>query len=200
MNFLNIDKTSRESIVDSLNEIARNLILSKGLKINNHIFSLVDIEIYYYHELHPDEYANGVDHDRPVGQLEAHGYGIDLSLGNIKDVDFGGILICGLHNGKGNVIQKPHVWITLFNEMNFGNNKIELVDVENPWKEIFRTKRLNLGKAESNNKKEFEKESYKFLAKIPSVFKKYKHKERIIRDSDLNPEERKSILGYYLRS
>jgi len=54
---MKIQKSSKNEIINSLDSIAKDLILRKAIKINNTVFSIIDIEIYYYHKNHLDEYA-----------------------------------------------------------------------------------------------------------------------------------------------
>ncbi|UBM61545.1 hypothetical protein LA303_08965 [Candidatus Sulfidibacterium hydrothermale] len=178
--------------------IAKDLLLHRQLKINNSFFSLIDIEIYYWHKLHQDDYAKGVDHKRPYGQLEMHRYGIDFSLGNNKDEGFGGILFRGLYDFSANtIIKKSHIVKTIFNQFVLGEkNSFELVEKNVPWQNVFVSERLNLGNADVRNKKQFVKRKYKYLAKDKRIFKKYEDKEKIFKNSDLSNEEIKQILGY----
>ncbi len=129
---MKINTTSEATIKESLVTIANDLIINKAIKINDKTFSIIDIEVYFWHKNHQDDFAKGVNHDKDKGELEAHQYGIDISLGNEKDVEYGGILICGLFdNQTKQVIEKPLVWRTLFNSLKVSNNTIELIDKQN---------------------------------------------------------------------
>lgn len=199
MRFLTIDKTSKESIKASLNRICEDLICNKLFVINQYSFSFIDIEVYYWNVLHKDEYANGVDHHRPLGEFELHRYGIDLSLGNNFGVDFGGILIRGLYDHQKNeVVKKPDVVKVIYNQIIQGSNHFGIVDYKTPWNEVFRSTRLNLGKADGEDKANFFDAKYKFLAKNKKLFEKYPDKETILRNSELSDEEVKNVLGYNL--
>lgn len=192
-----INSTDESTIIKSIESLAVDLIVNKAIKINDSIYSLIDIEVYYWNKKHPDDYTRGVEHNRKQGELEVHRYGIDISLGNKKDEDFGGILICGLYDVKNKkVIGKSLISRTLFNSLTIGDNTIELVTHENKWTEVFKSKRLHLGAANNENKEKYLDSYYKFLAKETSLFKnqKYKDKEKIFRNSDLNETE--DLLGY----
>jgi len=171
--------------------------LHKALKINDCIFSIIDCEVYYWHSNHPDKYAEGVPHNKPTGELEAHRYGIDLSLGNKKGEEYGGILICGLHE-KDKIYDKNMVKNVIFNSLKYGDNKIELVDIPKEWTNYFQSKRLILGQADCSEKVRFVNEKYKFLANHMSLFKTYKGKESIFRHSNLRTADIESLLGYKL--
>ena len=86
---IQINTTSELTIKDSLESIANDLILNKAIRINDFVFSLIDLEIYYWQEKHQDDFAKGVNHNKAIGELEAHRYGIDISLGNTYKDDFG---------------------------------------------------------------------------------------------------------------
>ena len=198
---LEIDKTNRDTIVNSLERIAKNLILNKGIKVNDSVFSIFDVEIYYWHKLHRDDYANPNFHKRPTGEFEAHRYGIDLSLGNQED-EFGGILICGIVNIKSNespIYKSSHVLNTLFNKLRIGQNVFEIIDYENPQQEVFKSARLKLGKASTDSKKEFVSALYKYLSYSEEIFKNYKGKESVIKNSDLELDKKSKLLGYILK-
>jgi len=194
---MQIDTTSELMIKESLVTIANDLIINKAIRINDKTFSLIDIEVYYWHNNHPDDFANGVNHDKAKGELEAHRYGIDISLGNHDGVEFGGILICGLFDNQNKtIIEKPLVQRTLFNSLKISNNTIEFVEIQNDWTTTFRSKRNNLGIADNDNKRKYADSLYKFLARDNSVFTKYKGKESIFKNSELSDNEVKELLGY----
>jgi len=190
-----IDTSSSSSIEKSLIEIADDLIKKRAIKINDNIFSFVDLEVYFWHINHKDGYT--MKHDREYGELEAHRYGIDISLGNKKDKEFGGILICGLYDKQNKeVIKKSKVQKVLINSLQISNNMIEFVNSENRWDRTFRSVRKNLGEPDSKEKKAFFEIRYKFLAYNKDIFKEYEGKEKIIKNSDLNDEEKEELLGY----
>ena len=197
---MQINKSSKDTIAESLELLANDLILNKVISVNDSLLSMIDLEVYYWHHLHQDDYARGVKHLKYFGEFEAHRYGVDLSLGNQLDIEFGGILICGLYDIKNSQpIPKSAVKNTLFNQFNLGKNKFELITHKTPWEATFKSQRMNLGKAESGNQKQFERSFYKFLAMDSGIFKNYKGKETIFRNSDLSDDEIDNILGYKLK-
>jgi len=199
MKNLQINKTSKEKIIESLGLIANELILNRLIIVNKSKFSLIDLEIYYWHSFHKDDYAKGVKHRRPFGEFELDRYGIDISLGNTKNNDFGGILIRGLYDvDKKEILSKSKVVRSLFNQLVQGNNHFELVKEKTPWESVISSKRLNLGQSDSPNKKEYINSPYKFLAKDKLLFETYPDKETILRESNLNESEIKKLLGYNL--
>jgi hypothetical protein len=197
---MRIDKTSELTIKESLITIANDLIINKAIKINDKTFSLIDVEVYYWHMNHQDDFAKGVNHNKEIGELEAHRYGIDISLGNIKDLEFGGILICGLFdNQERTIIEKPLVTRALFNSLKIGENTIEIIQHQNIWKNTFRSKRNNLGIADNDNKRKYSDSFYKFLASERSLFITYKGKESVFKNSELRDEELNELLGYSIK-
>ncbi len=194
---MQIDTTSELTINESLVTIANDLIINKAIRINDRTFSFIDIEVYFWHINHQDDFAKGVNHDKKIGELEAHRYGIDISLGNQKGIEFGGILICGLFDNQNqSIIEKPLVQRTLFNSLKLNDNTIEFIEKQNIWKETFRSKRNNLGVADKNNKRKYADSFYKFLARDNSIFTKYKGKEILFKHSELSDNEVKELLGY----
>ena len=199
---MEIIKDSKESIMESLDAIANDLIKNKALIINDAIYSIIDLEIYYWHHLHPDNYTN--DHIRPIGEFELHRYGVDLSLGNQDEVDFGGILIRGLFDIKKYsycpksecVITKSDVVRTIYNNICIGHNRFELIDYKTPWTNVFQSVRINL--SDDSNKEKYKKSPYKYLAKDKELYLKYPKKEKIFTDSILSKEEKNNFIGYNL--
>lgn len=195
--FLKIDTSSSSSIKESIVQIAKEIITGKALKINGSIYSFIDVEFYFWHDLHQDGFAKTVNHDRGVGELEMHRYGIDISLGDIRDLGFGGILIRGLYDIAANeVVQKSAVTKTIFNKLVQGENNINIIDRKSErWEDIFATHRMHLGDGE----KDFKEAQYRFLPKNKEIFKSYNGKEAIFKNSNLTGEEVKSLLGYALK-
>lgn len=194
-----IENSSKDSIIESFDRIAKDLILNKAISVNGYQFSFIDIEFYYHHENHPDGYT--MNHNRPKGELEIHRYGIDLSLGKIGDDGYGGILLCGLYNlENGKPIQKPQIIRELFNQMKMGENKLELVEFKSPWSGIFKSKRQNLGNPGNNpNRQDYVNSLYKYFAKDEGILKDYKGKEAILRSSELSEEEIEKLIKYKLK-
>lgn len=196
---MNIDTSSSSTILASLNKIAESLILVKRILINHSEYAIIDLEIYYHHQLyHTDTYA--IKHEKGIGEFELHKYGIDISLGNSTQV-YGGILIRGLYDFQTNLVfNKSQVVRTLFNNLNFGDNKVELISKNNPWSKVFKSKRINLGAPRNDLlKQNFCDELYKFMPADKSILKNYPDKERILRDSNLSVSEKGELLGYYLK-
>lgn len=152
MDILYINTTSEVTIRESFESIASNLISGTKLVINNSRFSFIDIEFYYSTQQHKDEYAISIEHSRPKDEFEVHKYGVDISLGNSAD-EKGGILIRGLYDEiKKQPISKAQVLRTIYNQFNQGENHFALVQEKAQWSEIFKSKRMHLGKAEGKNK------------------------------------------------
>jgi hypothetical protein len=81
-----------------------------------------------------------------------------------------------------------------------GENNIKIIAARNNWPAYFRSIRANLGKSDSDNKKKYVGAKYRYLIKDSTIFKGFKGKEKLFRDSSLeNPKEIKNLLGYYLK-
>lgn len=198
---LSIMNNNEQAISDSFLYLAEDLILNKALSVNDTLFSFIDIELYYWHPNHQDVYARGVKHTRPFGEFEMHQYGIDLSLGNNEQEGMGGILIRGVYDLKtGMRYSKSEVKQVIFNSLYLGENTIRIVDKKMPWKKIFQSTRLHLGEhANVQNKTRYKDALYRFLAFDYNLFRNFKGKEQIIRESNLNDIDKTSLLDYTLR-
>lgn len=194
-----IDNSSKESIIRSIERIAKDLILNKAISVNGYLFSFVDIEFYYRHENHPDKYT--LDHFRPKGELELHQFGIDISLGRIGEDGYGGILICGLYDKvKDQFIPKPQVIKELFNQIKMGANQLMLVEHKSPFGKVFKSRRLKLGNTRNlPDKQNFVNSLYKYIAKDEGILKKYKGKEAILRSSNLTEKDIEKLIKYKLK-
>ncbi|MBX3164114.1 MAG: hypothetical protein KF900_06495 [Bacteroidetes bacterium] len=199
------DTTSKESITKSLEFIAKELILKTALKINDSMYSLIDIEAYYYHEYHRDTHT--LDHERMCGELEAHRYGVDLSLGfgnqnNIPKEGYGGFLIRGLYDlNKNIVIEKSEVRKVLFNQLCIGSNSIEWISMpQKLGNDIFKSRRINLGK-----ENDFTCKKYRYLLKAEFIFKEHKYNSKsgkktfLFENSNLSDDEIKIYSGYKIK-
>jgi len=199
MDFLDINRTSEETIRESFEKIATDLISGTMLVINGSKFSFIDIEFYYSTQQHKDEYALSIEHSRPKGEFEVHKYGVDISLGNGAD-EKGGILIRGLYDEiNKRAIPKANVIKAIYNQFNQGENHFALIQEKTRWSEIFKSKRMHLGKAEGENKERYVDTFYRFLAKDKGIFKSYPDKELILKNSNLSEKEIEELIGYRLR-
>ena len=194
-----IENLSKDSIIESFDRIAKDLILNRAISVNGYLFSFIDIEFYYHHENHPDGYT--LNHDRPHGELEIHRFGIDLSLGKTGEDGYGGVLICGLYDRSSKKpIPKPQVIRELYNQIKMGENKLELVEIKPLWNDVFKSKRQNLGDpGNEKNRQDYAKSLYKFFAKDEGILKDYKGKEAILRSSELSEEEIEKLIKYKLK-
>ena len=195
---LKINTDSKKEIINSLEEIALDIITNRKIVINESKYSFIDIEFYFWHSNHQDEYT--LDHNRrPKGEFEIHRFGVDISLGDSKS-EYGGILIRGLYDENNKkVIPKSHIVKELYNQFVIGkNNRFDLIKEKSQWNDIFSTKRLNLGKADTKKEKFVDKD-YRFLANDMMIFKKYPNKEAIFKNSNLNDQDIEELLGYKIK-
>jgi hypothetical protein len=193
---LNIDV---ENVEQSFDRIAKELINKYELKINDKIYQFIDLEFYFFCDSHEDRFTLE-EHIKREGELEAHRYGVDISLGNSKDA-YGGVLIRSLLY-EDKVIHKSHVKNEIINNLQFGNNNIEIVKKKNvKAANIIRTERENLGKIDvaKNRKEKFKKKKYRFVVFDENVIRKLKGKETLLRKSELSEDEIHKLIGYKLK-
>jgi hypothetical protein len=92
MTFLEINDITSESITEGFDKIANRLFTDYVLKVNEHLYRLLDIEFYYYAPgRFEDVYAHQHEHQLQNGKWYFHGSGIDITFGN--GINHGGILI-----------------------------------------------------------------------------------------------------------
>jgi len=194
-----IENLSKDSIIESFDRIAKDLILNRAISVNGYQFSFIDIEFYYHHENHPDGYT--LKHERPKGELEIHRFGIDLSLGKTGENGYGGILICGLYDlQNSHPIPKAQVIRELYNKIKMGENKVELVEIKPLWNDVFKSRRQHLGNpGTEKNKSDFVNSLYKYVARDETLLKDYRGKEAILRSSELNEEDIEKLIKYKLK-
>ncbi len=194
-----IEYLSKDSIIESFDRIAKDLILNRAISVNGYQFSFIDIEFYYHHENHPDGYT--LKHNRPKGELEIHRFGIDLSLGKTEENGYGGILICGLYDlQNSHPIPKAQVIRELFNKIKMGENKLELLEIKPLWNDVFKSKRQHLGNpGTEKNRSDFVNSLYKYVARDETLLKDYRGKEAILRSSELNEEDIEKLIKYKLK-
>jgi hypothetical protein len=193
-----IDNTSLNSVVKSFAAIANKLINEYVLVINNNEYQFIDIEFYYFCYTHIDGFT--MIHEKPIGQIEAHKYGVDISLGNKPDC-YGGILIKSLlHNNK--VISKSKIKNEIINGLQMNENIIKIKEKQkHSGYQLIETTRDNLGVIDSTNNRtfEFKNAKYRFIVSDRDIFSKISGKEKTLKSSDLSSEQIQKLLGYNLQ-
>lgn len=181
--------------VDAFNRITYDLFNKTVLKINEFEYSFFDIEFYYNHPSHQDGYA--LEHTIQTGQLRAHQFGIDISLGHGENF-WGGILIRGLILNDI-IYKKSSVKGQIMNSFRMGKNEMELIPKLDTKLDFFRSVRSKLGKPDNNTKM-----PEMFAAKYRYVIKDSKYlvngKEELLAKSDLPLEIQDQLRGYKLKS
>jgi len=196
MNFT-INTDSFESVQKSFSSIASELINKYELKINDKIFQFIDIEFYFFSNVHKDGFT--MNHNRKLGEFEAHRYGVDISLGNFNNT-YGGILIKSLLHGT-RIISKSQIKNEIINNFQIGKNEIEiskkqkLTDVK-----LIQTERENLGKIDItiNRSEKFKKGKYRFIISDKETIRRLKGKESFLKKSNLTSNEIQDLIGYRL--
>lgn len=194
MNF-KIKAESFASVQKSFSSIASELINNYELKINDQIFQFIDIEFYFFSNVHKDGFT--MSHNRKLGEFEAHKYGVDISLGNSND-SYGGILIKSLLH-ETRIIPKSHIRNEIINNFQIGQNKIEINKKQNRTeKKLIQTERENLGKIDitKNRDEKFKKGKYRFIIFDKKIIGKIKGKESLLRKSNLTSSQIQKLIGY----
>ncbi len=193
-----INDSNYQTVVQSFDRIARELFFNYSLKINDEMIEFIDLEFYFYSKNHPD--TKTLSHKKETGELEAHRFGIDISLfrgEKNKDELYGGILIRAVRiKGKNELIKKSNLVLRrIFNTLKIGKNIVEFVEDKKTQKEILKIKR-NLSSGYGDPA--FSEAPYRFIIKDPSIIKLLNGKEKIIKETDLSQQEVVSLLGYKL--
>ncbi len=196
MNFT-IKTDSFDDVQKSFTSIANELINEHELKINDKVFQFIDIEFYFFNNVHKDGFT--MSHNRKLGEFEAHRYGIDISLGN-SDNSYGGILIKSLLH-ETRIISKSQIKNEIINNFQIGHNKIEISKKQRSTeKKLIQTERENLGiiNVTKNRTERFKKGKYRFIVYDKETIRKLKGKESFLRKSNLAGVEIQELIGYKL--
>lgn len=96
-----INSASPALIIESFNRISKDLFNNYKLQVNDNFYRFLDIEFYYHHENHLDEYTHKNELQKSSGQWYSHPSGLDITIGG--EGAFGGILIrsIGLVSANG---------------------------------------------------------------------------------------------------
>lgn len=167
------------------------------LKINGKVFQFIDVEFYFFCKVHKDGFT--MNHIRNIGELEAHRYGIDISIGNSEN-SYGGILIKSLLD-KTKIISKSQIKNELINNFLIRQNEITINKKQNSTEiKLIQTERENLGKIDigKNRTQEFKQEKYRYVVFDKEIIQKYKGKESLLRKSNLSCSEIQELIGYKL--
>ena len=163
-----------KEVEESFDRIAKSLLQEYVIVINDKEFRLTEIEFYFFHPDHQDNYTHV--HRQKEGAWRFHNQGLDITLQGNKEQD-GGILIRGLKhdkyvNGPGRIIR------ALFE--NFGkvdsSNIIQLNKITKQDKQIIKTFRHLPNKIEYA---EFHHKYYRYLVdieKLPQIPNSEKNK------------------------
>lgn len=180
---LDIETDSKESIQLSFDKIAVELIRNWNIKINKTIFSLTEIEFYFFHEKNHQDNATH-EHKFEAGSWRLHAQGLDISLG-YSDVSDGGILIRGVKSDSENINGPRRVVQEIFKGFGQVTNlrhEFGLTPKSDYFDQtIYKTKRHGLSPKQIN---EFKDENYRYYTDLDN----WKHislaeKERIKTES-----------------
>jgi len=173
---LEIDTTSRETIQNSFENIAKDILLNWQLKINDSLFSFTEIEFYFFYKGIHEDNATHI-HDYNQGLWRSHSQGLDITF-QWSEISDGGILIRGLKsdnksdkeyvNGPRRIVETI---FKNFNPVTSIQQQFGLVPKnENESLEIFKTGRHGLSNTQVNS---FKDEPYRYYTDIDSWEKKH---------------------------
>lgn len=193
---INISITDPFNPICSFDRIANDLFNKTILKINENKFHFFDIEFYYFHPTHKDGYA--LPHTTSAGELRAHQFGIDISLG-FTDISWGGILIRGLILND-TLYKKSEVRGQIMNSFRMGKNEMEFITKPDLKLEPFRSVRCKLGKLDTvyNKTQEMIDAKYRYVIKESKYL--INGKEELLANSDLPLDIQDQLRGYKLKN
>lgn len=165
------------NIPNSFDNIARQLLLSHVISINNTDIEITEIEFYFFKEgIHSDNYTH--PHTRRVGQWRLHKQGIDITFDGTTKGQDGGILIRGIKIGDRYVNGPIKCLTILFEEMQDVSNKNYIVLKSKTLgnSEIIKTFRHLPNKIQY---KDFHHKKYRYLKNFDSLSLSQKIKDSI---------------------
>ncbi len=189
---LSINRSSSETIVNSFDRIAKELICNWQLNLQGKHYTFTEIEFYYFDKaLHPDKYSH--KHAYATGKWRFHLQGLDISLGYETEEgsgdfkSYGGILLRGIKstteyiNGPKRIL--AHIFKTLDN-IEETRKEFGLVKQKQQTTEIFKSYRKGL----SERYPEFNRLHYRYFHSISNWD-----------DTHVPPSEKKDIIKNAIR-
>jgi hypothetical protein len=134
---MNFEIFNKENPFDDFKRIASSLMNDNVLLVGENYYRFTSLEFYYFEkDSHADVYSHQHKNQMTSEQWYFHGSGLDITFGS-KDV-YGGILIRGVKNLKGNneFINGPILCVQeLFKNLGAVNNseKVSFYIQELPW-------------------------------------------------------------------
>ncbi|KYG77159.1 hypothetical protein [Roseivirga echinicomitans] len=173
---LNIKNTSNP--YEDFKRIASDLMNNCLLQVSEDSFRIMDIEFYYYSELHKDPYSHKNQKQLTSNEWYFHGSGLDITFGNGES--FGGILIREIQEmNTNNYFSGPIVSVSRIlssiKQLEIRELKFGLIKNNNPFSsDLFQAPRIGLNKAHDED---YHSRPYRFLVEPK---KPHKEKSRII--------------------
>ncbi|MEI9912367.1 MAG: hypothetical protein WDO71_23560 [Bacteroidota bacterium] len=182
---LDIITENKETIQQSFDRIAVDIIHNWSLKVDQDIYSFTEIEFYFFFaDIHEDNSTHEHKYDKCKWRF--HLQGLDITFQTTEKSD-GGILIRGLKTVKGNVNGPKRVLESIFKSLGdvvsiqkeFGL----ILKTEASSEQIRKTIRHGLSKTQDNP---FKDSFYRYFVDIDNWTKEHvsqTEKERIINNS-----------------
>lgn len=179
-----INDLSEKSIVESFDEIAKELLYNYSLLVNGKEIEFTEIEFYYFKTgIHEDKSVH--QHDYKAGMWRFHRAGLDITFESTETSD-GGILIRGIKDSDKYTNGSLRVVTYIFKQ--FGNvegqGSLSLIKKKkkNNILTIYKSPRHGLGKTVSE---EFKKKKYRYSLDVENWDKKHfskKNKEAMFKN------------------
>ena len=178
---LNLDINPND-VENSFDRIAKELLLSYAIVVNDIQLSITEIEFYYFrNDCHEYNYTH--PHDRDAGEWRFHKQGLDLTLKGNTEQD-GGILFRGVkHNEEyvnGPILTVQKIMQCLGSAFNpstiYLNSKIPVkAEIWKTFRELSRNKI-------SENTKDYLEKPYRYLVDIKQLKLANKVKDEILKN------------------
>ena len=225
IDFLIVDTSSQETIIQSFNNIADKLFNDYKLQINDDFYRLLDIEFYFFAKgIYEDVHTHKSEMQLHSGKWYFHKSGIDLTIGN--GVYHGGILLRGIMKFSNNLGTKSeffekeiHGPVNIKTEITskfYGAfedkcNLFRLVNIEKDRQGalmkspsyIIKSKRIGLTSKDRDINDDFLNGDFRYQILLDGIKLNYSNKESLVKsllkENKMDKVEAKEILGYNVK-
>jgi len=184
------------SPAERFTDLAKYLFFNCCLKVKNKKFYFTELEFYVTTSVHKDLFCHQSPAQKENGTLYCHGSGMDITCGNERKQEHGGVLIRGLKDSEGSFYDGPHISISrgilpiiLGHEEYYSKSvhekemleNVHLEELSTPqkWQEMWQGPRHGLGKGKFDNEDEslrFRYAPYRYVIDVNKH--SYKDKEK----------------------
>jgi len=222
MDFLQVNTTSQETVIQSFNNIADKLFNDYKLQINDDFYRLLDIEFYFFAKgIYEDVHTHKSEIQLHSGKWYFHKSGIDLTIGN--GVYHGGILLRGIMKFSNNpgskseffekeihgpVNIKTEITSKFYGAFEDKCNLFRMVNIEKDRQgalmkspsHVIKSKRIGLTSKAGDINDSFLNGNFRYQILLDGIAIDYKNKESIVKEllksGKIDKSKAKDILGY----